>query len=195
MSTTRIARAEITGLYGAVVKRFSKKLLGRVPEPLGVYWHNRAVLKATMGLGAKAQKWDACDLSLKSFAHMAVAAQIGCSWCLDFGYFQAFNEHLDVGKAREVPCWRDSAVFTPLERKVMGYAEAMTLTPPTVTDEMVAELLRELGEAALVELTAFIALANMNARGNVALGIESEGYAESCDLEPLAPRPALRSTA
>jgi hypothetical protein len=92
VSTTRIPTAEITGVYGAIVKRFSKKLLGRVPESVGVYWHNPAVLKATMGMGAKAQKWKACDLSLKSFAHMAVAAQVGCSWCLDFGYFQAFNE-------------------------------------------------------------------------------------------------------
>lgn len=195
MSTTRIPKAEITGLYGAVVKRFSTRMLGRVPEALGVYWHNRAVLKTTMGIGAKSQKWDACELSLKSFAHMAVAAQIGCSWCLDFGYFQAFNEHLDIDKAREVPRWRDSTVFTPLEREVLGYAEAMTLTPPTVTDEMVAELLAQLGPAAMVELTAFIALANMNARGNVALGIESEGYADSCELKPLATRPALRSTA
>jgi alkylhydroperoxidase family enzyme len=194
MMATRIPKAEITGLYGAVVKRFSKRLLGRVPEPLGVYWHNPAVLKATMGMGAKAQMWDACDLSLKSFAHMAVSAQIGCSWCLDFAYFQAFNEHLDMDKAREVPRWRDSVVFTPLERAVMGYAEAMTQTPPSVTDEMVTELLEQLGEAALVELTAFIALANMNSRGNVALGIESEGYAASCDLKPLA-TPDLRSLA
>lgn len=195
MSNTRIPQAEITGLYGAVMKRFSRKLLGRVPEPLGVYWHNRSVLKATMGIGAKAAKWDACDPSLKSFAHMAVAAQIGCSWCLDFGYYQAFNEHLDMDKAAEVPRWHDSSGFTPLERQVMGYAEAMTATPPTVTDEMVAELLGQLGEAAMVELTAFIALANMNARGNVALGIESEGYADSCRLKPMAKvsRPTLQA--
>jgi alkylhydroperoxidase family enzyme len=194
MSTTRIPKAEITGPYGALVKRLSKRMLGRVPEPLGVYWHNRAVLKATMSMGAKAQKWNACDPSLKSFAHMAVSAQIGCSWCLDFAYYQAFNEHLDTDKAREVPRWHDSVVFTPLERAVMGYAEAMTQTPPTVTDEMVAELLEQLGEAALVELTAFIALANMNSRGNVALGIESEGYAATCHLKPLA-TPVLRSPA
>ena len=194
MSTTRITPAEITGPYGALVKRFSKKLLGRVPEPLGIYWHNRPVLKANMGMGARAQKWDACDPSLKSFAHMAVAAQIGCSWCLDFGYFQAFNEHLDLNKAREVPRWRESAAFTPVERAVMGYAEAMTMTPPTVTDEMFAELLEQLGNAAMVELTAFIAVSNMNARGNVALGIESEGYADSCELRPLA-TPGLRSPA
>src|ERR1700749_2998739 len=112
MSNTRIPQAEITGVYGAVVKRFSKKLLGRVPEPLGVYWHNRPVLRATMGIGGEGEKGDARDLSLKSLAHMAVAAQIGCSWCLDFGYFQAFNEHLDLDKARQVPRWREASEFT-----------------------------------------------------------------------------------
>jgi alkylhydroperoxidase family enzyme len=195
MSANRIPKAEITGLYGAVVKMASKRLLGRVPEPLGVYWHHRAVLKANMGMGNRTRKWGACDLSLKSFAHMAVAAQIGCSWCLDFGYYQAFNEHLDLDKAREVPRWPESTVFSPVERAVLGYAEAMTMTPPKVTDEMVAELLDELGAAAVVELTAFIAVANMNARTNVALGIESEGYADSCGLEPVARRPALHRPA
>ena len=142
-----------------------------------------------MGIGAKARKWDRCDLSLKSFAHMVVAAKIGCSWCLDYGYFEAFNEHLDLDKAREVPRWRESEAFTPLERNVLEYAEAMTDTPPSVDDALVSTLLAELGAAALVELTAFIALANMNARGNVALGIESEGYADSCELKPLAQPP------
>ena len=51
-------------------------------------------------------------------------------------------------------------MFTPLERDVLEYAEAMTQTPPTVTDEMSARLLEALGPAALVELTAFVALAN-----------------------------------
>ena len=36
-------------------------------------------------------------------------------------------------------------VFTPLERRVMEYAEAMCQTPPTVTDEMSAALLEDLG--------------------------------------------------
>lgn len=190
--TARIEPAEITGPYGALMKRFSKRLLGRVPEPLGIYWHNRPVLRATMAVGGKAQKWKQCDPALKSFAHIAVAARIGCSWCLDFGYFQAFNEHLDLDKAREVPRWRESAAFTPLERDVLEYAEAMTDTPPTVDDVLVATLLDSLGEAALIELTAVIALENMNARGNVALGIESEGYADSCELKPMAKAP-LRS--
>ncbi|TQF68247.1 carboxymuconolactone decarboxylase family protein [Rhodococcus spelaei] len=187
---TRIPRAELTGVYGAIVKRMSRRMLGEVAEPVEVAWHNRKVLNFSFSVGRKAQKWDQCDESLKSFAHMAVASLVGCSFCLDFGYFQARNEGLDLTKAREVPRWRESEVFTPLERDVMEYAEAMTQTPPTVTDEMSAQLLERLGAPAMVELTAFIALANFMTRSNTAFGIESQGFAAACDLKPLA----LRST-
>ena len=141
-SSTRIPKAELTGIYGAMVKRMSRKMLGDVAEPVEVAWHNRKVLNFSFTVGRKAQKWDQCDENLKSFAHMAVASLVGCSFCLDLGYFQAHNEGLDVAKAREVPRWRESDVFTPLERDVMEYAEAMTQTPPTVTDELSARLLR-----------------------------------------------------
>src|SRR5215212_4888802 len=137
-SNTRIPKAELTGIYGAMVKRISRKMFGGVPEPVEVAWHNRKVLNFSFSLGRKAQKWDQCDENLKSFAHMAVASLVGCSFCLDLGYFQAQNEGLDETKAREVARWRESDVFTPLERDVMEYAEAMSLTPPTVTDELSA---------------------------------------------------------
>jgi alkylhydroperoxidase family enzyme len=187
--TTRIPAAEITGWKGVLIKRFATRALGRVPSSLGVYWHNQKVLMSMTALGGKVQKWDACDEQLKSFAHMAVAAQVGCSWCLDFNYFEAHNKDLDVDKAREVPRWRESGVFSPLEREVLAYAEAMTLTEPAVTDAMVASLRAQLGDAALVELTATIAFANFTTRANVALGIESDGFAAACGLRPLA-RPA-----
>lgn len=193
--TTRIPAKEITGPYGAVIKMFSRRMLGRVPESLGVMWHNVPVMKASMGFGQKLQKWDECDQTLKTYAHMAVASYIGCSWCLDFNYFTALNEGLDVARAREIPRWWASEVFTPLEREVFAYAEAVSNTPPTVTDEMVASLLDQLGPAALVELTSVIGFANLTTRGNVALGIESEGFAAACDLEPLAERPEVASPA
>ena len=79
----------------------------------------------------KAQKWDQCDENLKSFAHLAVDSLVGCSFCLDLGYFQVHNEGLDETEAREVPRWRESDVFTPLERDVIEYAEAMSQTRGT----------------------------------------------------------------
>jgi AhpD family alkylhydroperoxidase len=184
-STPRIPKAEITGLYGYALKRFSRKMLGDVPEPAEVMWHNRAVLASFTGFGRKVQKWDQLDADLKSFAHMAVAALVGCSWCLDFGYFHAHNEGLDEAKASEVPRWRESLVFTSLERDVMEYAEAMSETPPQVTDELSGRLLKQLGAPAMVELTASVAFANLTTRSNTAMGIEAQGFSKACKL-PLA---------
>ena len=193
--TTRIQPKPITGAYGAVVKALSRKMFGQVPESLGVMWHHVPALKAGMRFGQRLQKWDACDEGLKSFAHMAVASLVGCTWCLDFNYFMAKNHGLDVDRAREIPRWRESDVFTPLEREVMAYAEAMSQTPPTVTDEMVESLSAQLGNAGVVELTTVIGYANLTTRSNVALGIESEGFASACGLKPMAERSAVRSTA
>jgi AhpD family alkylhydroperoxidase len=193
LSNPRIPKAEITGLYGYVLKRFSRKMFGDVPEPAEVMWHNRPVLSSAMTFGRKTQKWHQLDPNLKSFAHMAVAAQVGCSWCLDYGYFHAHNEGLDEVKASEVPRWHDSQVFTSLERDVMEYAEAMTETPPQVTDDLSDRLLEQLGAGAMVELVATVAYANMTTRSNTALGIESQEFSKACRL-PLA-QPAARYAA
>lgn len=192
--TPRIPRTSITGPYGALVKLFSKRMFGEVPEALEISWHHKPVLKFGFGLGQKSRRWHECGEDLKSFAHMAVASSIGCSFCLDLGYFMAHNAGLDVAKAREIPRWRESALFTPLERDVLTYAEAMSQTPPTVTDELSARLLEALGAPALLELTAIIALENYYARNNIALGIEAAGLAASCGLQPLAePSPPVGS--
>jgi alkylhydroperoxidase family enzyme len=180
----RISQAELpTELRQRMIEQF-----GVVPEPVAVTWHNPKVAQASLEMGSKVGEWDAVAEDLKSFAHMAVAAQVGCSFCLDIGYFHARNENLDLGKASQVPRWRESDVFAPLERDVMAYAEAMTDTPPTVTDELSARLLAQLGPAALIELTVLVAFANLSTRSNVALGVSSQGFSDACEV-PLAPRP------
>ncbi|MFJ9868558.1 carboxymuconolactone decarboxylase family protein [Streptomyces sp. NPDC101165] len=186
----RIPKAELD----PELKENLTKQLGAVPEPVEVVFNNPDVALANMDFSARVAAWNAADASLKSFAHMAVSAQVGCSWCLDIGYFQAQNQNLDLAKASQVPRWRESDVFTPLERDVMEYAEAMTNTPTTVTDELSASLLDRLGPAALVELTVFIAFANFATRSNTAHGITSQGYSDACEI-PLAARPADSGTA
>ena len=168
--------------------------LGAVPEPVEVTYNNPEVAVSSQEFSAKVGTWDAADASLKTFAHMAVAAQVGCSWCLDVNYFLANNHNLDLAKASQVPRWRESDVFTPLERDVMEYAEAMTSTPTSVTDALSASLLERLGPAALVELTVFIGFANMAGRVNTAHGITSQGYSDACEI-PLARRPVQAGAA
>ncbi|MFF4732723.1 carboxymuconolactone decarboxylase family protein [Streptomyces mirabilis] len=182
--TLRVPKAELP----VELRDIMIKQLGTVPEPVEVLWNHPELAEANQEFSAKVGTWDAADASLKTFAHMAVAAQVGCSWCLDINYFHALNQNLDLTKASQVPRWRQSEVFTPLERDVMEYAEAMTNTPTTVTDELSARLLDRLGPAAMVELTVFIGFANMATRCNTAHGITSQGYSDACEI-PLAARP------
>jgi len=186
-STTRVPRTEITGAYGALLKVAMRKMLGEVPESAEVMWHHPAAFKDMMKFGGRTEKWDRLDRDLATLATMAAAATVGCSFCLDLHYFMSRDKGLDETKAREVPRWRESDVFLPVERRVMEYAEAMCQTPVTVTDEMSAALLQDLGPAGLLELTARVGAMNMTARGNVALGIRSQEYAAACGLPPLAP--------
>jgi len=184
--TTRIPRTEITGLYGNVVKMVMRKMVGGVPAGAEVLWNHPTIFKDSMKLGARTEKWDELDKNLATFAVMAAAAEIGCSFCLDLNYFMAHNKGLDEVKAREVPRWRESDVFTTLERQVMEYAVAMCRTPLEVTDELSDALLSQLGAAGLVELASRVGFMNFSARSNVALGIHSEQYAVACGLKPLA---------
>ena len=186
----RVPKAELP----AELRENMIKQLGAVPEPVEVQYNNPKVARSSQEFSAGVSGWDAADASLKTFAHMAVAAQVGCSWCLDVNYFLAQNHELDLAKASQVPRWRESDVFTPLERDVLEYAEAMTNTPTTVTDELSASLLERLGPAALVELTVFIGFANMAGRVNTAHGITSQGYSDACEI-PLAKRPQTSGVA
>jgi alkylhydroperoxidase family enzyme len=188
IATARIPAVPITGLYGALVKTAAKKMAGRVPDSVGVLWQNRAVMNDQMSLGRKIQKWHELDADLASYAAMAAAATIGCSFCLDYNYFEGQNHGLDTAKIRAVPLWRTSTVFTPLERQVMEYAEAACQTPPAVTDELSDALLAQIGAPALVELAARVGYMNMSARTNVILGIRSEHFSDSCGLPPLPTR-------
>ena len=186
-SNFRVPKATITGAYGAAILWFCRRTFGEVPDNLYVMWHHRKVLRATLGFEQRVAKFDALDPHLKSYAQLATAGAIGCSWCLDFGYFLAHQDGLDERKVREVPRWRESEVFTTLERDVMEYAEAATATPPTVTDEMVASLRDRLGDPAVVELTMMVAVENQRSRFNASMGLASQGYSEVCELPLDAP--------
>lgn len=188
-TTPRVPPTEITGLYGGLLKMAMRKVLGKVPESAEVMWHHKGVLTDMMRFGRRVEKWDELDRNLASLAVMATAAVIGCSFCLDYNYFLAHNRGLDESKARQVPRWRESDAFTSAERRVMAYAEAMSQTPPAVTDEMSAALLGDLGAPGLLELTARVGYMNVAARSNVVLGIHSEEFAAACGLPPLATRP------
>ena len=77
----------------------------------------------------------------------------------------------DEEKVREVPTWRESGRFSPVERAALEYAEAMTITGQRVSDELFARLRTFFDEGQIVELSAAVALENFRSKLNPALGI------------------------
>jgi alkylhydroperoxidase family enzyme len=124
---------------------------------------------------------------LKELAVMAAAARIGCSWCMDFGYWEGHKLGIAPEKLRAVPSWRQhTELFSGPELAVMEYAEAMCQTEPAVPDELAARLLSLLGEAAFVELTYMVGVENLRSRVNSALGLRSQGFADRCEIPAVA---------
>ena len=161
---------------------WSRRSYGAVLAPGKAIAHHPQVLLTYVRHERSLARWHRLDPTLKALAVMSSAATIGCSWCLDFGFWENSRKGVDPAKLRDVPRWRDSAVYTDLERQVLAYAEAMTTTPLQVTDEMVAALRRELDDAALVELTMMVAVENSRSRFNSALGLTSQGFRDRCEL-------------
>lgn len=174
---------EQKGLFASALKAFSRLNFGGLEaEPMLALMHQRKVLMAVTRFGMGSQKWSTLDTALKGLASLSVASTIGCSWCMDYGYYELRTNGMSIEKLERVTRWRESTLYTRLECKVLEYAEAMTATPPTVTDEMVAGLREDLDDAQLVELTATIAAENLFSRTNHALGLTSQGFKDQCDL-------------
>src|SRR6476469_6424387 len=71
--------------------------------------------------------------------------------------------------------YEKSELFSPAERVALELADAMTETPPNVTDELFARLQEHYNEAELVELAAIVAQENFRSRFNTTFRIESQG--------------------
>ncbi len=184
-SSTRRSRARVPldpprGIIGRLFTWYAERRFGQVPESMLALAANPRVLRADTRFEMSVARWNALDPQLKALAEMAAASAIECTWCMDFGYFLAHSAGLDLVKISAVPQWRTSTVFTDIERGVLEYTEAMTSTPPTVTDELVEAIREEIGDAALVELTMMVAVENLRSRVNAALGLSSQGFSESC---------------
>jgi alkylhydroperoxidase family enzyme len=163
--------------------RFSRRRYGVTLDPGAAIGHNMQVGRSYAILEMQVARWRQLDRELKDLAVMAVAATIGCAWCMDFGYWETMVSHaVPEETIRETANWRGSKVFSELELLVMEYAEAMTATPPRVTDAMVEAIRGHLDDAQLVELTAIVAVENLRSRTNSALGLTAQGLTDRGEL-------------
>jgi alkylhydroperoxidase family enzyme len=185
--TARIPGAPARGLRTRLIYYFTRRSLarmsGREPErmlePLQMFAHSPALLNAYARLEQATAGLHRVGKRLSDLAELKAATLVSCEYCIDLGSQIArrrsglTDEHLLA-----LPRYRDSELFTDLEKLVLDYAVGMCRTPTDVPDELFARLRKHLDDAQIVELTYVIALENLRGRFNLALGIGSAGFSD-----------------
>lgn len=171
------------GVLLKLAYRYARKRFGAVPEPMAVAAHNTPLFAASSVHELLVERFSkTLPANVRELAVYRAAVRLGCSWCVDFGTMLQLHEGLDIDRLQHIDEYATSPLYSHAERLAIGYADAMCETPVSVTDEQVAELEAEFGRKGLLELTYHIALENMRARTNSALGIPAQGFAESCQV-------------
>jgi alkylhydroperoxidase family enzyme len=175
---------------GAMVPRlariYTKCRMGQTVKPAAAASHHSGVLVAMGCLETTAQfGWKKLDPTLRWLVVQTVASQIGCSWCMDYGYYEGMNSGLDPAKVRAVSRWRESDLFDGRERAVLEYAEVATGSPAEVSEELAARVRSHLSDPEFVELAAWVALENFRSRFNAGLGLRSQGFSDRCEMESM----------
>jgi len=90
------------------------------------------------------------------------ASQInGCGFCVQHHVLLSERIGVPVDKLHLVAVWREAPVFSPRERAALAWAEALTLLPDGVSEDVYAEAAREFSETELMYLTSAVASINV----------------------------------
>lgn len=118
------------------------------------------------------------DPKLKELAELKTAGLVNCEFCLDIGSALAHGSGIVEQQIVDLPRYKTSNAYSELEKLVIGYAEAMTVTPAIDIAEIREQLQAHLTKGQLAELAATIAWENQRARLNQGLGVRPTGMAD-----------------
>ena len=167
----RITRRSMARLAGRETERMLEpmELFARVPRILFGY----GMLEWAAG------KSHLVDHRFLDLAELKAATVTSCEYCIDLGSSIARRrDGLSDEQLLALPHYRDSQLFSDLDKLVLDYAVGMSRTPVEVSDELFNALREHFDDAQLVELTSVIALENLRGRFNLALGVGATGFSE-----------------
>lgn len=164
----------------------------RMVEPLRVYAHLPRVLRAYAKLEQATAAAHLLGRRHRALAELKAATMAACAYCIDLGSEVARRWGLTDEELLALAQYHSSPVFSEVDKLVLDYAEGMSRTPVDVPAGLVQRLREHLTDAQLVELTHVVALENLRARFNLALGIQAAGFSDGrvCALPVPPPGPA-----
>jgi AhpD family alkylhydroperoxidase len=175
---TRRALARLTG-------RRTRQMI----EPLEIYALVPPLFSAYARLEQATGKLCRLDKRLQALAELKAATLTHCEYCIDMGSAISRRWGLSDEELLALPGYRESPLFSELDKLVLDYAVGMSRTPADVSGELFGKLRAHLDDGQIVELTHHIALENMRGRFNLAFGIGSAGFSEGMVCAVPAPPP------
>jgi alkylhydroperoxidase family enzyme len=124
--------------------------------------------------------WSGLDASalveprLVAMINRRVAFLNGCEFWQDINAAVGSELGLQDEKLLALPEWESSPLFDSVERLVLEYADAMTITGRDVSEELFARVRERFSDDAIVELTEIVAWENASSKFNRALRIPSQ---------------------
>ena len=186
MARIRGISSDQAGPYLKIAYRFARRSIGkltgretdRMIEPLEMYAHVPVLFKGIAKLEQSTAKLHRLDKRLHALAELKAATLIQCEFCIDMGSAISRQWGLTDDELLALPNYRTSPLFSELDKLVLDYAVGMSRTPVEVPDALFNMLRKHLDDAALVELTHYIAMENLRGRFNLAMGIGSAGFSD-----------------
>lgn len=156
-----------------------KKKYGQVLEPALVWARIPKLFLAIASLyGVIDRKTSPLSPELRSLITVRVSQINWCRFCIDINSATLIQRSGSEAKSRTLENWRQSSLFSALERAALDYAEKITYSDQQVDDQCFNELKKHFDETTIIELTALIAFQNMSSKFNSALDIEPQGFCQ-----------------
>jgi len=118
------------------------------------------VYDVVLALGQLATK-AGLDKQLVELVKLRASQINGCAFCVQHHVLLSERIGVPADKLHLVAVWREAPIFSARERAALAWAEALTLLPGGVSEEVYSEATREFSETELTYLTSAVASINV----------------------------------
>ncbi|WP_253384849.1 carboxymuconolactone decarboxylase family protein [unidentified bacterial endosymbiont] len=159
--------------YGAVLN--PTRWWGRMPR---LFW------LVALFVGYLERRKARLSSALRALLMTRVSQLCHCAFCIDANSLRLAERSGTLDKVQAVGNWQHSVLFSEQERAALAFAEAVTATPPQLTEGIRTEVKRHFSDETISEMTALIAFQNLSARFNAALDIPAQGLCATFKEKP-----------
>ncbi len=113
---------------------------------------------------------------LRTLIIVRVSQINGCAFCIDLNTSVLCKRGVSLEKAQALTYWKQSELFSDLEKLVLEYTEVVTDSNQKISEALKHQIQSYFSEEEIVEITALIAFQNMSTKFNNAFGVAPQGF-------------------